>query len=237
MEKQKVLLYDLETSFNKAYCFGKYEQNINQYQEESRLLSFAYKWLGESKIYCLSENEVNNEKLVKKLWEVLDEADIIVAHNAKRFDNRKSCSYFLEDRLTPPSPYKVFDTREFARNKFGFNSNSLDDLGEHLGLGKKERILDKDKMWVRLTDRTASKQDWSILKKYNKKDVALLEKVYLLFRPWTTNHAPIHHGKEVCQMCGGSLMYRGFSFLASGLKKQRVVCKSCGKWGVLPITK
>jgi len=231
--KQKVLLYDLETSFNIAFCFGKYEQNINRYLKEARLLSFAYKWLGTKDIFCFAECDFKtNKELVQELWKVMDEADIIVGQNAKKFDNRKSNSFFLEHNLPPPSPYKVFDTREFARYKFGFNSNALDDLGEHLGLGKKERILDKDLLLERLTLGKATEQDWSLLKRYNKKDVALLEKIYLLFRPYTANHPAIYvNDKGVCPMCGSDrLQSRGWNFLASGLKKKNYVCKNCGKW-------
>ncbi len=237
--KQKVLLFDIETSFNVGFCFGKWEQNINRYLKEARLLSFAYKWLGEDHIYCYAESDFkNNEQLVKELWKVINEASILVAHHGKKFDVRMMNTFFIEDRLAPPKPYKVFDTREFAKYKFAFNSNSLDDLGEHLGLGKKERILDKDMLWERLTLNTAKPQDWSILKKYNKKDVALLEKVYLLFRPYTTNHAPVYiNDKGVCPMCGSEkLVNRGWKFLASGLKRQQYVCKKCGRWSYSTFT-
>jgi hypothetical protein len=231
--KQRVLLFDLETSFNVGFCFGKWEQNINRYLKEVRLLSFAYKWLGEDHIYCFAECDFkNNEGLVKELWETINKADILVAHHGKKFDVRMMNTFFIEDGLAPTKPYKVFDTREFAKYKFGFNSNSLDDLGEHLGFGKKERILDKDMLWERLTMGTASNKDWAILKKYNKKDVILLEKVYLLFKPYTTNHPPIHiNDRGVCPMCGSDkLIHQGWKLLANGLKRKQYACKACGKW-------
>ena len=60
MKKAKILIYDLETSPNQGYTWGKYEQNVIQFTKEWELLSFAYKWLGEKKVKCLARPNFKN---------------------------------------------------------------------------------------------------------------------------------------------------------------------------------
>jgi len=231
----RVLLFDIETSYNKGYCFGKYQQDIFIYEQESRLLSFAYKWLGTKNITCFTEKDFkfNNQKLVNELYKVIEKADIIVAHNAEKFDIRKINTFFLKYNLPPPPPFKIFDTKKFAYYKFGFNSNSLEDLCEYLGLGRKEKITEKNRLWVRLTERTASEKDWETLRRYNKRDVALLEKIYLKFRPYATKHPAIYVKKDTCPYCGSrDIICKGWSYLSTGIKRQRFKCKKCGKWSI-----
>jgi hypothetical protein len=248
--KQRVLLIDIETSLNIAYTFAtKFkkenkdnENEIVDYFQESRLLSFAYQWFEEGKkmdIICLTENDFKgrnttekNEKLIKALFEVLNQADIVVAHNGERFDIKKINTYFIEHRLTPPKPVKLFDTCKFARYKFYFNSNSLDDLLKHFGFKGKKMIADKKDLWIKLTLGKANKKDWEVLREYNKQDVEGLRKLYLLFRPYTLRHPPVYISDAgLCPLCGSKkLQKRGWEVTLGGLKRQRYQCQNCGKW-------
>ena len=51
MQKAKVLLIDIETVPHKVYTWGKYDQNVIAFIEYSSLLSVAWKWHGEKKVY------------------------------------------------------------------------------------------------------------------------------------------------------------------------------------------
>src|SRR3990167_3818406 len=46
----KILLFDIETTPNLAYVWGKYEQDVIQYKSEWYMLSWSAKWLGGPKI-------------------------------------------------------------------------------------------------------------------------------------------------------------------------------------------
>ena len=49
------------------------------------------------------------------IFATLDEADIVVAHNAKKFDNRVAAARFMYHGFLPPSPFKTVDTPLAAR--------------------------------------------------------------------------------------------------------------------------
>ena len=130
--KAKVLIFDIETSPNLAYVWGKWKQNIysGQFLEKSYIMSFAAKWLDNDEIIYFDNRHNNDKQLVRELYKLLDEADVVVAHNGKKFDLPRVLGRGLVHGLMPPSPYHVVDTLLVARRRFGFLSNSLADLCE-----------------------------------------------------------------------------------------------------------
>lgn len=234
----KILFFDVETAPTLGYVWGIYEQNVLATEKEWYMLSFAYKWEHQSRTYVKAlpdyktykKDPTDDSELVKELWELFDEADIIVAHNGDRFDIRKTNARFISNGLNPPSTYQTIDTLKVARRYFAFNSNRLNDLGEHLGLGKKAET-GGFKLWADCLK--GVKSAWNTMKKYNKQDVVLLEKVYRALRPWQTNHPNrnvIDQTDSNCPTCGeDSLQKRGFSHTRV-YTYQRMQCTSCGAW-------
>lgn len=233
---RNILLLDIETSPNLGYSWGKYEQNIIQFEQEWIILSFSVKWLGDKKTYVYGlddfhtyeEDRYNDELLVRKLWEYLDEADIIIAHNGDQYDIKKINSRFIVHHLDPPAPYKTIDTLKLARKHFKFNSNKLGDLGETLGLGSKEET-GGFKTWLGCMN--GDSKSWKVMKKYNKQDVILLEDVYYKLRKWSTNHPRVGGPSGTnCPTCGSDkLQRRGYALTATS-RKQRIQCQSCSSW-------
>lgn len=237
-KRARVLFFDLENSPNKVYTWGKYEQDALSCIKHSYLLSFAYKWQGEKSVHAFSLSDFPAFKkdpqddlmLVKKLWEVLNEADVVIAHNGKRFDVRKANAYFINHKLPPPSPYKVVDTKQVANSIGMFYSNKLDDLGEVLKEGRK---LEHEGfgLWEKCMngDREAFKR----MVKYNKQDVVLLEKIYNRLRPYIQNHPIINFiERESCPNCGEArLQKRGFNVTRTRIV-QRYQCQGCGAWSL-----
>lgn len=243
-DKLKVLIFDIETAPNIGYTWTKYETTVIKFLQERYMLCFAAKWLDEkqTKVYALpdykgySKDKTNDKELVKKLWELIDEADVVVAHNGDKFDIRIMNARFIANGLTPPSPYKTVDTKKIASRKFGFNSNKLDDLGTVLGLGKKLPTGGFE-LWEGCMAGNAAA--WNKMKKYNKMDVVLLEKVYKSLRPWAPSHPNIgiNRGRHACINCGSTnTQNRGYSY-AKFHKYQRFQCKDCYAWGSAPIKK
>jgi DNA polymerase elongation subunit (family B) len=228
----KVVFLDIETSPSLGFVWGKYEQDVIEFERDWYIMSYAAKWQnGSFEVNSLqdmkgySHNIRNDEKLVKKLWDILDKADIVIAHNGDKFDLRKINARFAFYRLNPPSPYKTIDTLKIARKYFKFDSNRLDDIGRYLGIGRKLQHTGFS-LWKGCMEGDGS--SWKLMKKYNKQDVILLEKVYEEFKRWVINH-PITNELGNCQNCGGNLQARGFNLSLAG-RKQRYQCIGCGAW-------
>lgn len=230
-----ILVYDIETSPNIGYCWGKYDQDIMDYAKEWEILSVAWKWYGEKKVFVRSQRDFEGTEkgLCQLLWELFDDADIVVAHNGDQFDQKKVRSRLLYHGFGPPSPFAEVDTRKIAKKYFRFNSNRLDDLGKHLGLGEKASHPGLQ-MWI---DCMAGKtKAWKQMEKYNKQDVVLLDKVYTKLLPWVTNHPSVAllNGSVGCPNCGSSLITRQGVKATKKSLMQQFKCKECLGWFSLP---
>ena len=144
--KAKILYYDIETAPNLSYVWGQYEQNVIAHVSEWHMLCVSYKWEGQKRAQVCALDDFpdefkkdpeNDVHVAKKLFDLFDEADIVIAHNGDRFDRRKANARFVYHNFGPPSPYKTVDTLKIARKEFMFNSNKLNHLGQHLGPGEK----------------------------------------------------------------------------------------------------
>lgn len=226
----KVLVYDIETTPNLAYVWGKYQQDVIAYQDEWKLLSFAYKWLGEKKTYAIGTNEVDERALVLQIHELFTQADVVIAHNGDKFDQKKVNAKFLEFGLTPPSPYKSVDTLKVAKRYFKLNSNKLDDIGNILGVGRKVQTGGFS-LWLGCIENDP--KAWTKMLRYNKQDVVLLEKIYLKLRPWMDNHPPLNsidNNPTACPKClSTKLKPRGYSYTKVTMRP-RYRCDGCGGW-------
>lgn len=231
MKQSKVLVYDLEISPNLGWVWQKYDTNVIQFEQEWELLSFSYKWLGERKTVAVGQDTVNEEALVLRLHQLFDEADIVIAHNGDRFDQKMANVKFMEYGLVPPSPYKSIDTLKVAKRYFRFTSNKLDDLGQKLGVGKKAATGGFE-TWMGCI--RGDSKAWKKMLAYNKQDVVLLEKVYLKLRPWMDNHPALNvlEGRPgSCPKCGlGPLQSRGTRKTTKTGTYTRFQCQSCGGW-------
>lgn len=231
----KVLLFDIETAPSLGWVWEKWETNVIDFEEDWYMLCFAAKWLGgKMSTYALPDyrgykkNSENDKLLVKELWRLFDEADVLIAHNGDNFDVRKANARFAYYKLPPPSPYKTIDTWKVAKRHFNFISNKLNDLGTYLGYG--EKISTSFGLWQGCMN--GDKKSWAQMIKYNKRDVELLEKIYLHFRPWITNHTNLGSREEsaVCPKCGSpKLQSRGYAINIS-TRYQRFQCQNCGGW-------
>jgi len=241
----KCLFLDIETAPNLIWAWSMWKEwnSCEMLEREWYVLCWCARWLGENKIMssalvdfpkAYKQDKENDKLILEKIWKLLDEADIVIGHNALEFDIKKLNARFLKHGMKPPSPYKVVDTCLCARKYFGFTSNKLGDLGKTLGIGEK---IDTGgfKLWraCMLGDLSA----WKLMVKYCGQDVSLLEKVYLKLLPYIENHPNlcvyIDENEMMCPNCASKkLQKHGFAFSNSG-KYQRVVCTDCGAWARL----
>lgn len=140
----KILIFDLETSPLIAEMWSPWGDAINILRE-SFMLCWSAKWLFEDNIISahLTPKEIvsaNDERITKILWSLLDEADIVIAHNLKKFDKKVAQTRFFKHDLKLPSHYSEVDTLAWLRKQFKITYNRLDFVSKvFLGLeGKME---------------------------------------------------------------------------------------------------
>lgn len=235
MSDLKVLFFDIETSIPKVYTYGLYDQNISiaNVIEHPRMIAFTAKWLGKKKVYAYSEYHQSRTEMLKALHALLDEADLVVGWNSKRFDVRWVNSEFMVDKMLPPSPYKQLDLMQETKRNARFLSNKLDYISDRL-LNDKKLEYNMAKMWIKVdnpeTSEAERKKEWNAMMRYAKKDTALLEPLYQELLPWLRLPHPVHQGDDKCRNCGSEdLEKRGLARTLNGVY-QRYQCRSCGSW-------
>lgn len=237
--KPRFVFLDIETSPIIGYTWTTYDANVLKILEPSKTISVAWKELGDPNINVKTifdypgykPGKIDDKKLIKEIWNVLDKADIVCAHHGAAFDIKKLNARFIYHGLSAPSAYTVIDTKKVASKYFKFDSNSLNNLGQYLKEGAKVQNGGFD-LWTRCIAGEA--KAWELMKTYNAMDVELLERVYLRLRPFIENHPNLNliTGAEgvSCPSCGGThLQRRGFSFTKT-CKCQRYQCSDCKSW-------
>lgn len=230
----KIILYDLEVSRSLVEGYGnRWDFKVIKFIRPQELMCYSYKELGEKNVHFVSRHDFKTYfEFVKSLQELLDSADITIAHNGGSFDDKMANRFFVTEGIAPPKPRKTIDTKREAKRWFRFESNSLDDLGQFLGLGRKETIGYADLEDDFMSD-NPSKQTIKKMRKYNDQDVRLLERIYLKLRPYMASHpnvGDISSTDGICPKCGsGNLHKRGFNRKRSGIT-QRYQCQDCSGW-------
>lgn len=236
----KVLVWDIETSPLQAYVFQKsiWKANISADQiiSEWFMLCWSAKWLFDDTIMSdrITGKEAVKEddsRVVKSLWRLLDEADIVIAHNGDSFDVPNMNTRFLVTGLPPTSPYQTIDTKTIAQKQFGFTHNSLNGLANALGLTPK---LDTNfEMWKKcVAGDEAALEDMRV---YNKGDVETLEEVYLVLRPWIKSHPNlglyVETDEPICPNCGSKNITWTNKFYYTQTGKYHTFRCECGAFG------
>jgi DNA polymerase elongation subunit (family B) len=176
------------------------------------MLTWSAKWLYGTNIMKdkITPHEVkrfNDYRIVKSLWDLVNEADIVIAHYGDNFDIPILNSRAIINGLPPFSIVNTIDTKKVASKQFRFPSNKLDALGEYFGVGKK--IKTDFSLWKRCLNGEQSAIDEMSI--YNDHDVVLLEEVYLKLRPYIKSHPNVGLYLEsdvpVCASCGNNHLH------------------------------
>lgn len=238
----KILIVDIETAPNVAYVWGAWKQNIgqNQWKQKGHIMSFAAKWLDDDKMMYVENRGKNDKVIVTELFKLLDEADMVVAHNGKKFDIPTILGRGLVHGCLPPSPFHIVDTLDTARREFRFVNNRLVNLAEELDCAPKDEHKNFPGFELWLECLRDNDDAWAEMRKYNIQDVLTLEQIYLKLRPFMRNHPNVvRHDKEgvFCPKCGSkNIQWRGFYYTKAGLCYRRFQCMDCGGWGRVRFT-
>jgi len=243
----KVLYYDIETTLAKSYHWGQWKQNLSVKQQiqESHMLSHAWAWNdGEVFSSVLTPEEVlrqDDERIVYECWSLLDNCDVVVAHNGKRFDIKKVNGYFLKYGLPKPSSYKIIDTLEIAKKNFNLPFKSLE---KNFNLPFKSLEYLAKFLGVELKQDSGGIQTWidcdrgcpealETMRYYNEGDIITLREIHKRLKGWDNNGVNIALYNDdhdaVCTHCGSedvSVLSDKFAYTPQR-KYQVYRCNSC----------
>ena len=229
----KILLFDIETSLYHFVGWGTYKQFIQHYQitKHQYIISWAAKWLYDDNVQSdvVTPEESKNRddgRILKSIWKLLDEADIVIGHNGDRFDLRKLRWRFLSKDMQPPSPFRVIDTLKVARREFFAPSYKQDFLTKYFKL--KNKLPTEFQLWIDCEEGIPERLKEMV--EYNRHDVIGLEQVYLKLRPYIHNHPNLGvlMDKDVCPSCGADdIIETDAEYITSANKFPVYRCNSC----------
>jgi hypothetical protein len=244
-KRPRILVTDIETAPLELYGWRIWDESfsLDQIKEDWTILSFSAKWLGEDKIIYMDTGGRgrrwvrHDRKLMKPLWKLLDEADIVVAQNGKKFDMRKINARLIAHGFGPPSPYRVIDTMLVSKKYFAFTSQKLAYTSVYLKLQKQKDEHPEYpgfKLWKAVLQDIP--EAWRVMKRYNRQDILATEGVYLKQRPWIENHPNLgaysDEERPMCPACGSARMNKDKN--RRSVKQQGVYiqyrCGDCGHY-------
>ena len=243
MINQKVLVLDIETKPLTAYVWETGEQVVNlvQIQEDWTVIAWSAKWLDapDSSIiyYDLRKNPNGSDlSILKPLWKLLDEADVILTQNGKKFDSKKINARFMLNGMPPPKPYTHIDTYLIVKKVASFTSNSLAYLTNKFCKKHKKTSHGKYSGWSLWIECLKGNLDaWNEMKKYNIEDVLSTEELYQKIKAWAPEAVPkvfpVTDTSTECGTCGyEGPMREGRVRRAKTYSYKQHSCVRCGSW-------
>ena len=203
------------------------------------IICFGYKLAGDTETKCINawdfpewEENVNNDiPLITAAIEVLKDADAVVTHNGKRFDEKFLRTRMLIHDMVPLPKVHHIDTCSLARSNLMLFNNKLNTLGDKLIRETKLENGGWD-LWVRTRKREPD--SLKLMTEYCKQDVALLGKVFSKLKHLAKNIPNFNlytgHMTPVCPSCGGTRLHaRGTRGQKTRIYK-RYQCQDCYSW-------
>jgi predicted RNA-binding Zn-ribbon protein involved in translation (DUF1610 family) len=230
----KILLLDIETAPNTAHLWGLFNQNVGlpQLMESSYVLCFAAKWLGERDMMWSRSLTKRRTAMLRGVHHLMTQADAIITYNGSRFDLPVLNREFIIHRIPKPAPYRQMDLLKVVKSQFKFTSNKLDYICQALGLGRKTRHQGHD-LWVGCMN--GDEKAWSVMEKYNRQDVRIMERLYYRLLPWMKTHANYSlfdqdRAEIVCPNCGESTYQRRGKAYTQTRTYRKYQCLACKSW-------
>lgn len=235
----RILVFDIETSPMELYGYGLFDQNfsLNQIKTDWYVLSWAAKWYGDGPdrvMYADTREELdlsNDYGIVSQIWQLLDEADIVVTQNGIRFDSKKLNAKFVQHGFPPPAPYRHIDTYRIGKRHFGFTSYKLEYMTNLLCKTYKKLTHSKFagfELWRECLRRNP--EAWTEMEKYNRYDVLSLEELWNVLRPYdkTINFNVYYESDNPLCFCGSTdIPWSGYDY-TNASKRERYTCTKCG---------
>ena len=234
----KILTLDIETAPLKATVWGIWQQNVplSRINTDCYCLSWSAKWYGSNDVMYEDKRDSwdteDDYELVQGMWKLLDEADMVITQNGKKFDIKRLNTRFLIHGMKPPSNFKHVDTLQEAKRWFNFSSNKLEFMTDKLCKTYKKLkhgTYAGNELWDACL--RGDMKAWDEMEEYNIYDVLSLEELYTIMRPYMKLHPNLNvfydDNKLRCNCGGEEFSHNGYHY--SNLSKfDRFSCDSCG---------
>lgn len=233
----KMVACDIETAPANVWTFGLFNQfiGIDQIEDDPYILAVSIQWYGKKTVEWYDIRD--EQAMFDALFNMLDEADIVVGWNSNRFDVP-----WIEGELAlrgydRPSPFHKLDLMMHFRKHSRLISKKLAYVSQRfLGDTKVPHAGFRDLWWPLISPKATEKEReaaWARMKKYGKKDTALLFPIFEEVKGWIKLPTPLYHSTDeaVCQMCESTnIQRRGFWVSSAGMRYQKFYCIDCRSW-------
>ncbi len=236
MNDLKTLILDIETKPILAYVWGLKDQfiNLDAIKEDWSVMAWAAKWLGKDGVIYRDmrgrRNPLKDDFILKPLWRLLDEADVVITQNGASFDGPKLNARFIQHGMKPPSPYRHLDTYRIVKFAAAFTSNKLEYLTDKLCTKykkQKHRQFPGMSLWIECMK--GNIKAWKAMQEYNIYDVLSTEELYTKIRAWVPKTSPVITTVTTnCGRCGENALMANGIRVAQGKQVQRLRCYNCG---------
>ena len=187
-QHSKIMTYDIETSRVTASLWNTGKQYVNHASltSHTKIISIAWKWLGEDEVHWLKWDKKHcDKKLMKKFLVEYNKADMVIGQNNNSFDNKLVATRAAYHRLFVNKFVKSFDIYRQAKSVFRLASYSMAYMAKYFGLTLKQSH-EGIHMWEMIENGTKAEQK-EYLKKmidYNVGDIITTEELYLTLLPY-----------------------------------------------------
>lgn len=233
----KILLLDTEVSPKEGFFWNVWNTNINSVflKHDSNIICWSAKFLFDSKMHhdCQTAKEAENrddKRIVKSLYDLMNEADVIVAHNLDKYDYPIIKTRGLIHGFQPLKSLLGIDTLKQVKKEFKFTWNSLNWISSVLN--KEEKLKTDYSLWLKVLE--GDKKSLNYMQEYCDKDVLILEDTYLKIRPYIKGHPNLNLMTEAfdghnCTNCGSKAELTNEDYFTPSGVFQSYKCTVCGK--------
>ena len=171
-------------------------------------------------------------ELCQDLWNLLNEADVVVAHNGYKFDRAYINQRFAYHDMAPPSNYVVVDTLKAAKKQFALPSNSLKEMGAYFETESEKLDNEGFPLWKACCE--GDRDAFERMQIYNDGDVVSLRDLYMKILPWIPQHPNLSayypDEKVRCSRCGSDHVHvvTGKQYHTAVSSFDIIRCESCG---------
>ena len=192
----KIITYDIETSRIKADVWNTGKQYINhsQTRSETTIISIAWKYIGQDKVYDLRWDENHcDKKMLLEFLKHYNKSAMVIGQNNNSFDNKLINTRAAKHRLFVDRYVKSFDIYRMAKRYFRLPSYSMAYMAKYFGLTLKQSH-EGIHMWDMIEYGNKQEQAEYLQKMvdYNKGDIVTTEELYMTLKPYfgsVTNNA------------------------------------------------